>query len=517
MFEVEGALIIEGANALLGDSCTWKLELVGDAGGRVGGIGLYHGDAAGDGMLGGPSDEMSGSGALGGPSGAAPGTSVPRLLVADSIPAQAAAPVCVPPRECSVVRAYDLLQAAFDACRTWYEDCLRLICGGAEIDAVLDAAAQDMANPVACLDETGALVCRSGAFANQIEGTLWENIVARGYSDPRFLTDAEQMRISHQVGSHEEVVEGEFENDPGRRFVIVPLFDGGDFRGSLVSIDINGPLTPGQKGLMRLAGQLVLLAGGRKAAADAVRGTSYYVRRLLEGGADVKRAAVERHFARKGWAADDSYLLFRFEAPDFASEETLVSLYERELHEVLPDAMWVRHEGGLVALGRKKDFDATDAGMRERLEAKLEGTRVQCGISSCFIGLAEMKVQHIQCQLALRAMRSRDAQRVGYFDELYPQIVRYELDQVSSMRSLCHPAVLHLIESGQDQDEVRLATLRTFLLNGRNVAASSRALGIHRNTMLYRLEKIQEEIGQNLYELDEPMLTYLFISCLLVG
>ena len=489
MFQVEAALIIEKANALLGDSCPWKLELLHDDGRRISGVSLYYGDI----------EEMNAD----------------RLYVADSIVPDPPALLCVPPRECSAIRACELLQTAFDECRNWHEECLRLIVNGADIDVVLDAAASNLANPTACLDEAGDLVHWTGTFSNSPEGTVWENIIEHGCADVRFLSDIEQLQLSRSIAARKEVIEGGFENDADHRFVVIPLRDGDTFRGSLVAIDINEPITPGQKGLMRIAGQLVLLAATRRAAEDSLHGSSYYVRRLLEGGPDAKRLIVEQHFARIGWKTDDSYMLFRFEAPEFEPEASLVTLYERQVREALPSAMWIRHQDGLVALGRKRDFDATSARKRAHLERLLSATKMLCGISSCAVGFGHLEDQHTQCLLALHAKGALMDGHVGYFDELYPAIVRHELDQVSSIRSLCHPAVLRLAESERDQGGTKLATLKTFFLNGRNVSASSRALGIHRNTMLYRLEKLQEEIGEDLNELDEPMLTYLLISCLI--
>ena len=493
MFEISSDLIVEKANGLLGDLCPWRLQLTRDDGRLVAGVGLR-------------SEGLEGDGAL-------------RLRVVDSIPPDSTAPLCVPPRECSLVRAYELLQTAFDQCRTWYEECLYSICQGADIDAVADAAAMQLTNPVACFDDAGALVCRFGAVSNGIEPD-WESIVVRGYADSHIAGIADQTHAPRPADMQKRMIEGAFEGasagDPAHRYVIIPLVHGEVFQGSLVSVDVNETITPGQKEILRLAGQLMLLVGRRKAADDTIRGSSYYVRRLLEGEAEVKRSAAEHHFARLGWAPDDLFLMYRFEVLASVSEAALVDIYKRQLRELLPDALWVNHEGGLVALGRKEDFDATDALKRKQLARRLSRMQVVCGISSCTIGFMDALVQHTQCRLALRACRAHGNERVGYFDELYPSIVSYELDKVSNMRSLCHPAVLRLAESDQEQDGVRLDTLKSFLLNGRNVAISSRALGIHRNTMIYRLEKLEEAIGENLYDLDDSLLTYLLISCLLV-
>ena len=439
------------------------------------------------------------------------------LYITDALGIDSSLAVCVPPHGCSIASVCELMMTAFDRCRTWYEDCLRLICMDEGVDVVLDAATADYANPIAFLDETGALVYQTGEFENSTRGTLWEVLLARGYSGLDFFSEDEQVVIVRQINARSEIDLAGLENDPNHELMIIPLFDGDYYCGSLMSLDINAPFTPGAKELMRLVSQLAFLTGPHKTAdADAVRGAPYYIERLFRG-TPVKKGAVEHQFARIGWRPADAFMVYRFETPDFSPNSDLVGIYERQIHQTLPDAAWVHFEGGLVAVCRRSDFDGADPVMRGRLEAQLANSRIWCAISAGSVGFMALGTQHAQCKLALRALSGKSEVHVGFFDELYPEIVRQTLEQTVDVRSLVHPAVVRLTQSGQPQDLVRLESLKAFLLNGRSVAAASRALGVHRNTMLYRLEKLQDEIGSNLYDLDEPVLTCLLVSCLLVG
>ena len=63
----------------------------------------------------------------------------------------------------------------------------------------------------------------------------------------------------------------------------------------------------------------------------------------------------------------------------------------------------------------------------------------------------------------------------------------------------CMPAVVEMWESrssGNDQ----FHTLKTFLDNERSVSKTAEALFTHRNTIIYRLKKIEELLGCNLDE-----------------
>lgn len=56
-----------------------------------------------------------------------------------------------------------------------------------------------------------------------------------------------------------------------------------------------------------------------------------------------------------------------------------------------------------------------------------------------------------------------------------------------------------------DLDEETLTTLNTFFENNLNVSETSRQLFVHRNTLVYRLERIQESTGLNLRSFDDAL------------
>ena len=425
--------------------------------------------------------------------------------------------VCVAPEGHSGVSAFALLVAAYDRCRTWFDDCMRSICVGDDVEDVFQSATKGLKNPVAFIDEKGALVYRTGEFHASTHGTIWDIAMDRDRMELGFFTESEQASLVQSINAHEEMIFVQPESDPDHELIVVPLYDDGAFCGSMASADLNEPFTPSQAELLRLASQLAFLAVSREAHdTGLVRGMPHYVDRLLSGAA-VQEDAVVRQFEGIGWKADDLYMLYRFEIADDDPGGKIIGMYRSKLEKVIPAAIWLRYEGGLVALGRKSDFDGTDPAARRRIDALLVDTPVYCGISSCTIGFMTLMYQYRQCDLALRALTLNSDTHVVAFDSLYPEILRGVLSEALDVRCLCHPAVLRLAESDRPQDAVRLETLRSFLLNGRSVASASRALDVHRNTLLYRLEKLQEEIGADLYNLDNSLLTWLLLSCLIVG
>ena len=61
-------------------------------------------------------------------------------------------------------------------------------------------------------------------------------------------------------------------------------------------------------------------------------------------------------------------------------------------------------------------------------------------------------------------------------------------------------------KSPDDLDEETLSTINKFFDNSLNVSETSRQLYIHRNTLVYRLEKIKKLTGLDLREFDHAII-----------
>ena len=59
--------------------------------------------------------------------------------------------------------------------------------------------------------------------------------------------------------------------------------------------------------------------------------------------------------------------------------------------------------------------------------------------------------------------------------------------------------------SPEDIDEEILTTVNKFLENSLNVSETSRQLYIHRNTLVYRIEKLQKAIGLDMRVFDDAL------------
>lgn len=92
-------------------------------------------------------------------------------------------------------------------------------------------------------------------------------------------------------------------------------------------------------------------------------------------------------------------------------------------------------------------------------------------------------------------------QGVQTVSQIYLQ--RYFVPQIQ--KNILFQELSHLLQHEEDAVEI----IQTLWKNQGNISASSKDLHMHRNTLLYRLNKIEEQAGLNLRDLHQLFLAYL--------
>jgi len=113
------------------------------------------------------------------------------------------------------------------------------------------------------------------------------------------------------------------------------------------------------------------------------------------------------------------------------------------------------------------------------------------------------------------------ALEVGKIFEMTSLVINYETLGIGRLiyqlpMSLCRMFVNEVLrgEDADDFDEETLITVDKFFENNLNVSETARKLYIHRNTLVYRLDKLQKQTGLDLRNFDDAI---TFKITLMVG
>lgn len=129
--------------------------------------------------------------------------------------------------------------------------------------------------------------------------------------------------------------------------------------------------------------------------------------------------------------------------------------------------------------------------------------KVIVGIGTCVTGIKELARSFKEAQVALEVGKVFDTDKlIINYDNLGIARLIYQLPT-----TLCEMFLREVFKKGSidSLDQETLFTIQKFFENNLNVSETSRKLFVHRNTLVYRLEKIKKLTGLDLREFDDAI------------
>jgi len=131
-------------------------------------------------------------------------------------------------------------------------------------------------------------------------------------------------------------------------------------------------------------------------------------------------------------------------------------------------------------------------------------TRVVVGIGTVVVGVKDLARSFKEAQVSLEIGKVFDTEKsIVRYDNLGIARLIYQLPTTLCEQFLREVFVKGSIES---LDKETLFTIQKFFENSLNVSETSRKLFVHRNTLVYRLEKIKKLTGLDLREFDHAII-----------
>ena len=150
-----------------------------------------------------------------------------------------------------------------------------------------------------------------------------------------------------------------------------------------------------------------------------------------------------------------------------------------------------------------KDLEKLARSIADTLSSEFY-TRVNVGIGTSVVGIKELARSFKEAQMALEVGKVFDTDKVIVsYDNLGIARLIYHLPT-----TLCETFLHEVFKVGsiESLDHETLFTIQKFFENNLNVSETSRKLFVHRNTLVYRLEKIKKLTGLDLREFDHAII-----------
>src|SRR5258708_4858148 len=308
---------------------------------------------------------------------------------------------------------------------------------------------------------------------------------------------------------------------PARALDVVPVRAGPDVLGLLaVSVDEKTVDSAGRRRALEHGSTVLALELSKERAAAEVerRLRGDLVEEVLAGALEADEAErVARQAERLGHRLPQRAWVIVLEPDDDETEAALGARGEIDrLDAALSGLIRSRMPGTLTivrsasAVFLVPDEVAADLATVEKLAGQVlaaaapvmkPGT-ASVGIGNLANGVSELARSHVEARQALRVTRrSGGRRRVASYRSLGAFRVRPEVRSPDAPRRFANALVGRLLEYAQSRDTPLLETLEALAAARWVRRAAPRPLGIHINSMSYRVERIQTLTG---LQLDEP-------------
>lgn len=171
----------------------------------------------------------------------------------------------------------------------------------------------------------------------------------------------------------------------------------------------------------------------------------------------------------------------------------------RELPYMIQDSKKFEHDNFLVVLLETMQKEAFSLEEKRAFLAFLQSENLKAGISDVFSHIEYLSQSYSQSIKAIKFQHSKESYGLfNYSDARLSEL----LDQIASMEKvecLYFPPVVKLVN---DKESSLLITLMAYIDNLNNQKATAQVLGIHRTTLIYRINKLQEKMGVDLSDSD---------------
>lgn len=227
--------------------------------------------------------------------------------------------------------------------------------------------------------------------------------------------------------------------------------------------------------------------------------------RMLLSLLDEKNCTEESTILRglNDWKASDYFRMILIGDENSIKDRELEIIQETLKQYMGLHGIVVIHENQICCLYKLPEKEENFQNMMERLTEKFP---FHIGISNPF---SELQHCSFYKQQAIDALKGNDKQQIVEFQEVAVNTIIYH-SNLTYKKLARHPLAIFLEQYDQRHNTKLGKTLYLYLVNERSIKKTAEQLFIHRNTVLYRLKKIEELYAVNLESVEERM--YLMIS-----
>lgn len=359
------------------------------------------------------------------------------------------------------------------------------------IAQVINTAARLLGNALILVDLNQKVLAHSTSY--EIVDPLWAQNVERGYCSYEFVQKVRSSR--HMQEWSKQGDETRLITLPGdlQPKLVARITKEGHVAGALIMVEHHTPIARIHHRLLPLVGRLLFDTFFRDAAPGKVNSStqSTILYNLLDdtGVSDTLEYMATSQVV---FPAEMVVVVARF--VHRMENRYLKRTFSMELKRIFPGGHTVHYKSYTGIL-----VPSIDEHQREKLVKLARNENVSIGISWPFSDITKFKMYFYQAVASIKL-----AHNFGHTNQVYDYSDYFFYDLLDNytgkipLDRFCHPVLQVLRDYDRANNTELYVTLRAYLENNKNLRATAEALFIHRNTLIYRINRINQLIKLNL-------------------
>jgi len=357
------------------------------------------------------------------------------------------------------------------------------------IDAVLDAASVRLGNSLLFSDMNFKII--SSSVSIPVLDPLWKDNIKQGYCSYEFINAVKDLdSIKNALKAQTTTaIEVSCNKSPYHK-LSSKVFRNGVQVGFLLMIDSANNLLPSHYEMLSTISHIISYTIDYYES-DLFEASSLYQQLLYDLLIGAPSKDILPKLSDLRFPSNMSVLFIR--PTKYLGRQHLKKYTSKNLKMYIPSAQITYHKNAIVAIIPLKANTEITLEQLQLLKDFSNSEQVRIGISNSFSSIENFVSHYEQAYAALELGQTLNP------DEIVFRYIDYQVfDLFSEIKNpdilgrFCHPALAVLRQYDHKNNSNLYETLCIFLDNGCNIKFTSERLYIHRNSLVYRLNRIKE-------------------------
>lgn len=410
----------------------------------------------------------------------------------------------------SIMELFTKIQSIFDTYNRWEIQLMNLATKTGNLTELLTLGKEVLGNPMALFDSNMTCIAIGGKEEIPADDLVWHDVIQYSHATinliPFLLNDRKNIA---RIASEQDAFLYTFPQLQ-KPCLHCNLFRKRQKIASICMTEIVTPLTKRTISLTNHFRLFILIALEHGNLPLSISPDFEQLVRQYLNGQICDEQYLNFILGKFGWISNDHYQIIVCSSSNPTHDESKTTLHY--FQNQLPGCLVLTYDNQVLIvqhLSEKIKKKELPIGL-EKLVEKLD---YQCGVSSSFSNFQDITQEYKKAVSALLIGRSKFLEnKIYYYDELLLDHLIYTLKQYADPLHFCHPDIIKLYKYSLDTNIPYINSLFTYFICGKSLIKSARQLYIHRNTFVYRLNKIEDIIGKESLSNQENILPYL-LSC----